>query len=51
MTHQQPRGDGDDVAQGVPGGQVIRGIRDVAEDAPVDDGSKDEVDVADQDQG
>lgn len=51
VTHQQPGGDGDDVGQSVLGGDVIRGVGDVAEDAAVDDGAKDEVDMAHQDEG
>ena len=50
-SYQQPRGDRDDVGHGVLGGDVLAGLRDVAQHVAVDDGPKDEVDVADQDEG
>lgn len=49
-THQQPRRDRDDVGCGVFGGDVFVGFGNVAEDVPVDDGSDDEVNVADEDE-
>lgn len=49
-THQQPRGDGDDVGQRVFGGDVVGGVGNVAQDTSVDDGAEDEVNMADEDE-
>lgn len=48
LTHQQAGGHGDDVAHGVFSGDVLPGIGNVAENAAVDDGAEDEVNVPDQ---
>ena len=50
-SYQQPGGDGDDVAHGVLGGDVLAGLGDVSQHVAVDDGPQDEVDVAHQDEG
>lgn len=46
LTDQQSGGDGDDVGGGELGGDLVVGFGDVTQDAAVDDGSQDEVDVA-----
>lgn len=49
-THQQPRGDRDDVGQCVFGGDMISGVGNVAENTAVDNSAKDEVNMTDQDE-
>lgn len=50
LTHQQARGDGDDVDDSIFSGEVLAGVGNVAKDIAVDDGSEDEVNVANQDE-
>lgn len=50
LTHQQARGNGDDVDYSIFSGDVLAGIGNVAEDIAMDDGSEDEVNVANQDE-
>lgn len=50
LTYQQARGNGDDVDYSIFSGDVLAGIGNVAEDIAMDDGSEDEVNVANQDE-
>lgn len=50
MTYQQARGNRDDVGYRVFSGYVLAGVGDVSEDVAMDYSSKDEVNVADQDE-
>lgn len=49
-THQQARGDGDNVDHGVLGGDLLAGVGNVAKDIAMYDRSEDEVNVANQDE-
>lgn len=50
LTHQQAGGYGDDVDYSVFSGELLAGIGNVAEDIAMDNGSEDEVDVANEDE-
>ncbi len=50
LTHQQARGDRDNVGYSVFSGDPLFGSGNVAEDAPMDNSSEDEANVADQDE-
>lgn len=50
LTHQQARGSGDDVDYSIFSGDVLAGIGNVTEDIAMDDGSEDEVNVANHDE-
>lgn len=49
-THQQAGGDRDNVGYGVFSGDILAGFGNVAEDIAMDNSSKDEVNVSDQDE-
>lgn len=52
MSHQQARGDGDDIGCSIFRGEAVAGagFGDVAKDISMDNSSKDEVNMADQDE-
>lgn len=50
VTYQQARGDRNDVGYSVLRTNVLTGFGNVAQDAAMDDGCQDEVNMADQDE-
>lgn len=50
LTYQQARGDRDDVDCSVAGRDLLVGFGNVAKDAAMDNGSKDEVNMANYDE-
>lgn len=50
LTYQQARGDRDDVGYSVLSGDMLAGFGNVAEDIAMDNSSKDEVNMANQDE-